>query len=359
MIDRLSIPSLISCNIFTQSLYPITNATKAISQSLYPITDATKSISHLLSPITDATKAIRQSLYPITDATKAISQSLSPITVANKAISQLLSPITDATIAISQRFSFITDFANEIKLISKKFPFFSSRFYSKLYILSRYSLLCDLNMFGKSDQLLNNNSSKELNYSKFKKSTDKLNNIYIFFTDKCEFLCDLFDKLLNCYRIVSSYYSIETAISQTYNSYVSKNCLICLPDLLVPNIVSIFQSFTETIYYMLSGITEKSKKFQMIKKIDHLFTKETNKSFSTWLTEDEMSYLEFMYHARHLFIHKVGIIDEDFKNKIDDSRYKLNQHLDISFFNILLFLEIIVKLINGLINLTLTNDTDN
>ncbi|MBF0154003.1 MAG: hypothetical protein HQL64_09720 [Magnetococcales bacterium] len=116
------------------------------------------------------------------------------------------------------------------------------------------------------------------------------------------------------------------------------------------NAITAFQRCVEAIYFNLPS-TPKARRnaFQNLREGDQLWQTATGKSYAAHLKTDEFSTLQRVFQQRHLLAHTQGIVDQEYITKSGDMRYKLGQRIVVRPDAVLEVLNLIEKLVIGLL----------
>lgn len=115
-------------------------------------------------------------------------------------------------------------------------------------------------------------------------------------------------------------------------------------------LVTAFQRYTEAEYprLPLHPSPPRRNAFQRLDQGSDLWVAAGGTAYATHLTVAEMSQLQRFFQQRHLLGHQEGMVDQDYINRSGDTTYVVGQRLVIREQAILLFTDILEKLVRGL-----------
>lgn len=114
------------------------------------------------------------------------------------------------------------------------------------------------------------------------------------------------------------------------------------------DILSAYQKFCEVKFTSISTEKVKVNDFQILEKGSQLFEKISGLSYHDWINESEYEYANIMVQKRDLFEHNSGIVDDSYLRKSNDNSYSLGQRVVVKENVILKFIDIIIKLSDGI-----------
>jgi len=148
-------------------------------------------------------------------------------------------------------------------------------------------------------------------------------------------------------KMIESLRAMEVVFSQSFGINKAATMIRELVEDCLGNVVSGFQKFAEVIFYQLCSSEVRPNDFQIVEKGSRLFCKVTGKGYDTWLTQDELFFLNKMFQRRHLMVHNGGMVDLQYLQKSNDSSYVVGQRLVIRECDILQLIVILKKLAMG------------
>ncbi len=107
-----------------------------------------------------------------------------------------------------------------------------------------------------------------------------------------------------------------------------------------------FQKYCEGMYERFGKAP-----FNVFQRLEHgskLWADAVQRSFSEWLSDDELTALNILYQKRHLFAHNEGFVDSQYIKKSGDSSYKEGQRIVVSGKDVDFLVSAIEKLGNGI-----------
>jgi len=117
----------------------------------------------------------------------------------------------------------------------------------------------------------------------------------------------------------------------------------------IGDIVSAFQKYAE------QKIKDKSPQakvvvndFQIIDKGNRHFMDYFGCGYDTWLSNEELILMNLFFQRRHLLEHNNGLVDQRYLDKSNDTTYKNGQRIIVSQDDIMLLLNIVNKLHQGI-----------
>jgi hypothetical protein len=67
--------------------------------------------------------------------------------------------------------------------------------------------------------------------------------------------------------------------------------------------------------------------FQRLDDVDALFSEHTGVSVSTQVSKDVWSRLQVVFQQRHVLVHKQGIVDDQYVERVPHTRQRVGQRL--------------------------------
>ncbi|NOU41406.1 MAG: hypothetical protein HOO85_09085 [Methylotenera sp.] len=107
-----------------------------------------------------------------------------------------------------------------------------------------------------------------------------------------------------------------------------------------------FQKYSEGMYERFGKLPFNA--FQRLEQGSNLWEVAVQRSFSDWLTSEELATLNILYQKRHLLAHNEGIVDSQYIKKSGDLSYKEGQRIVVSGKDIDNLVSSIEKLANGI-----------
>jgi len=162
-----------------------------------------------------------------------------------------------------------------------------------------------------------------------------------------------FVSLENIDRMIDSIPDMERLFKDAHGKDHAVSMCKSMLENTLGDIVAAFQKFAEQIYKSLdSSKNVRVNDFQIVEKGSQLFNEAKQKPYSTWLSEEELSYMNIMFQKRHLIEHNGGIVDDIYVKKSGDYSYRIGQRLVIKNSEAKRLISIIYKLSKGLKELT-------
>jgi hypothetical protein len=115
----------------------------------------------------------------------------------------------------------------------------------------------------------------------------------------------------------------------------------------IGDIVSIFQKYSADLYNSHTKPLLVNN-FQQVDNGSDLFRKLLGHGYESWLSPDELRTMKIMFQRRHILEHNKGYVDSKYLQKCDDTTYKEGQRIVVKENEVLEFLRIIRKLVDGL-----------
>lgn len=112
--------------------------------------------------------------------------------------------------------------------------------------------------------------------------------------------------------------------------------------------VTAFQKYCEGLYSKHGEAPFNA--FQRLEQGGELWKNSINKTYTDWLTSEELSDLNILFQKRHLLAHNDGIVDDKYIEKSKDNSYKSGQRIVINDSDINSLLNCLIKLGDGLIS---------
>lgn len=118
----------------------------------------------------------------------------------------------------------------------------------------------------------------------------------------------------------------------------------------IGDIVSVFQKYSADLYNSHTKPVLVNN-FQQVDNGSDLFRKILGHGYESWLSPDELRTMKIMFQRRHILEHNKGYVDSKYLQKCDDTAYKEGQRIVVKENDVLEFLRIIRKLVDGLASL--------
>ncbi|WP_455539118.1 hypothetical protein [Terrisporobacter sp.] len=141
---------------------------------------------------------------------------------------------------------------------------------------------------------------------------------------------------------------IKNTLAKSYGKDKAETMGRMMLEGLIGDIVSTFQKYAEMKFKDISSDKVRVNDFQVVQKGSNLFKKATGKGYDKWLSEKEINTMNLYFQRRHLIEHHKGLVDLKYIEKSGDTSYSVNQRIVVKEKDIVLLLEIIEKLTNGL-----------
>lgn len=156
------------------------------------------------------------------------------------------------------------------------------------------------------------------------------------------------DSLDSIVKMFESLPEMENLFTQSFGRDKATTMIRELVEGMLGDVVSAYQKFAEVLYNRISSSEARPNDFQIIEKGSSLFEKATGKGYNSWLTKNELSFLNRMFQQRHVIEHNGGFVDEQYIQKSKDNSYIVGQRLVIHEKDLFLFIKIVSKLATGL-----------
>jgi hypothetical protein len=118
----------------------------------------------------------------------------------------------------------------------------------------------------------------------------------------------------------------------------------------VGDIISTFQSFALRLYEDLGGHGARPNDFQILDKGSELFENLTGKTYSDWVTTDQLKFMTCMFQRRHLLEHNNGLVDQKYLDHTNDFGYKIGERIVVRVDDVRKLHTIALALGNGLLS---------
>jgi len=116
------------------------------------------------------------------------------------------------------------------------------------------------------------------------------------------------------------------------------------------NAVTAFQRCAEALFAGLPSAPKARRNvFQSLPEGDQLWGTATGQAYASHLSPGELATLQRAFQQRHLLAHRQGLVDQDYISKSGDTRYKMDQRIVVRRDAVLEAVELIEKLIAGMI----------
>ena len=152
-------------------------------------------------------------------------------------------------------------------------------------------------------------------------------------------------------KMLDSLQEMRTMLEDKYNKDTAETMRRSMLESSIGDMVSAFQKFACCKYEELSGNVGRVNDFQIVEKGDALLTAITGKSYSNWLTQEELDFMKLMFQRRHLLEHNNGMVDQMYLDKSGDTTYVLGQRVIVKTDDAYELHGILVKLGQGLFTL--------
>lgn len=117
------------------------------------------------------------------------------------------------------------------------------------------------------------------------------------------------------------------------------------------NAVTAFQRCAEALFAGLpSAPKARRNAFQSISEGGQIWAMAIGKDYGSHLAPDELARLRRAFQQRHLLAHRQGLVDQDYISKSGDVRYKVGHRIVVRRDTVLEAVDLIEKLITGMIN---------
>lgn len=152
-------------------------------------------------------------------------------------------------------------------------------------------------------------------------------------------------------KMLDSLQEMRTMLEDKYDKDTAETLRRSMLESSIGDMVSAFQKFACCRYEELSGSAGRVNDFQIVEKGDALLTAASGKSYSNWLTQDELDFMKLMFQRRHLLEHNNGMVDQMYLDKSGDTTYVLGQRVIVKTDDAYELHGILVKLGQGLFTL--------
>ena len=128
------------------------------------------------------------------------------------------------------------------------------------------------------------------------------------------------------------------AVENTYRLMLEEN---------MGKLVASFQRFAEATFETLPNAGDFSPRrnlFQNLPQSSDLWEQAIGFRYESMITPNEWGQLQLYFQQRHILVHKVGIVDEEYRQKTGDRQYKSGQRLVIKESDVIRFTDLVEKL---------------
>lgn len=150
-------------------------------------------------------------------------------------------------------------------------------------------------------------------------------------------------------KMLDSLQEMKTMIEEKYNKDTAETMRRSMLESSIGEMVSAFQKFACCKYEELSGSVGRVNDFQIVEKGDALLTAASGKSYSNWLTQDELDFMKLMFQRRHLLEHNNGMVDQKYLDKSGDTTYAMGQRLIVKEADAYRLHDVLTKLGKGIL----------
>ena len=114
-------------------------------------------------------------------------------------------------------------------------------------------------------------------------------------------------------------------------------------------LVGTFESFAKNLYVELGGALPRGNVFQRVADGSELFEQLVGKAYRDFIGADGVKDMTVLVNQRHLLTHGNGIVDEKYIRNTGDNSYELGQRIIVRDKDLLRLLDIIERIVNGLL----------
>lgn len=168
------------------------------------------------------------------------------------------------------------------------------------------------------------------------------NSVEESFTESLDSIVKMFESLPEMEDLFTQSFGKDKAATMIRESVES----------MLGDVISAYQKYAEVIYNGFPSATARSNDFQIIEKGSRLYSEATGKGYDTFLSKEELNFLNLMFQRRHIMEHNGGMVDDQYINKSNDRSYIIGQRLVIKEKEIIRLIELTIKLAQGLKTLT-------
>lgn len=160
---------------------------------------------------------------------------------------------------------------------------------------------------------------------------------------------NVFDESLDIIeKMIISLPEMENSLAKSHGKDKAVSICRAMLEGSLGDVVSAFQKFAEEKYKTLSTKLVRVNDFQIVDKGSALFLKATGQGYNTWLTDDEIEFMNLMFQRRHVFEHNGGIVDQKYLANSRDTTYAAGQRLVIRDGDAVGLIKIVKKLGQGI-----------
>ncbi|MBT2687293.1 hypothetical protein J7I93_03760 [Bacillus sp. ISL-47] len=159
----------------------------------------------------------------------------------------------------------------------------------------------------------------------------------------------IFDESLDTIqKMIESKQAMLTMFSELYGKYKAETMCRSMFEGSLGDIVSAFQKYAEARFMKLSTKKVRVNDFQIVEKGSTLFNDYCGSGYGTWLSKEELNFMNLMFQRRHILEHNNGIVDERYIKQSNDLNYKVGQRLVLKEKEVVTLLRVIKELGEGL-----------
>jgi Zn finger protein HypA/HybF involved in hydrogenase expression len=159
----------------------------------------------------------------------------------------------------------------------------------------------------------------------------------------------VFDESLDTIqKMIESKQAMLTMFSELYGKDKAETMCRSMFEGSLGDIVSAFQKFAEARFTKISTKKVRVNDFQIVEKGSSLFDDNCGSGYGTWLSDEELNFMNLMFQRRHILEHNNGIIDERYIKQSHDLNYNVGQRLVLKEKEVVQLLGVIKKLGEGL-----------
>ena len=152
-------------------------------------------------------------------------------------------------------------------------------------------------------------------------------------------------------NVVDRIADIKEAVAKKSDVDVAESVAQVLVEDQIENFFSAFQRLSEALFDELPNATSFRFDLNIFQRLDDasdLWRRATGRSYSTYLSENELDEMRTMMQRRHKLSHNQGIVDQRYVDQSGDDSYAVGQRLVIKEPHVRSLATIVKKLAEGL-----------
>ena len=132
--------------------------------------------------------------------------------------------------------------------------------------------------------------------------------------------------------LIAKYESIKEGLSSQITKEETEKQLVHIVEDRYCRLVSVVQKYTEHLfdnYPNSSSISKRKNVFQNVRESSNKWKELTGTGYEDIMTEQLLGQMNEYFQGRHLLVHRGGIIDSEYLEKVPFSTYKLGQRIRV------------------------------